>query len=263
MPELFDVPLEDRVIDQVAHDVKSEPARRRVRTYFNGVAVADSVETLLVMRARHMPVYYFPVSDVRMDLLQDSGRTASEGKALLDLSVGGKDARGAAWISPDLPGHVAFYWKTMEAWFEEDEEVYVHPRDPYHRVDVLHSCRNVRVEVLGVTVAESSRPCLLLETNLPPRWYLPKQDVRLDLLVHSSTTSQCPYKGRASYYSVRSGGQLIHDIAWSYRFPVPECPKIENMICFFDEQVDAVFVDGVRHERPTTAWSRAPKITPL
>ncbi|NUR89967.1 MAG: DUF427 domain-containing protein [Nonomuraea sp.] len=262
MPELFEVPIEDRVIatHQAVHEFRTEPAHRRVRTFYNGVAVADSAEAVLVMQAKHMPVYYFPAADVRWDLLKASG-TVRDGKTLLDLRVGERAARGAGWTLDSLPDHVAFYWKTMDAWFEEDEEVYVHPRDPYHRVDVMHSSRHVVVEMFGQVVAETRRPCLLVETGLPQRWYIPKQDVRMELLVPSQTTSQCPYKGRARYWSVRNDERLMHDVAWSYQFPVPECPKIENLVCFFDEQADAVVVDGVRQERPTTAWSRKPKIT--
>jgi uncharacterized protein (DUF427 family) len=142
----------------------------------------------------------------------------------------------------------------MDAWFEEDEEVFTHPRDPYTRVDVLASSRHVRIEVGGVTVAESVKPTLLFETGLPARYYVPKPDVRMDLLVHSDTVSECPYKGQAEYWSVRAGAELHPDLAWSYRAPFEESAKIAGLIAFYDEKVD-VYVDGVRQERPLTKFA--------
>jgi uncharacterized protein (DUF427 family) len=133
--------------------------------------------------------------------------------------------------------------------------VYVHARDPYKRVDVLHSSRHVRVVVAGEVVADTRRPRLLFETGLPTRYYLPRPDVRMDLLVSSATETRCPYKGIASYYSLRVGGTLVEDIAWSYRFPIPECAKIENLVCFFNERVEATYVDGEREAKPRTRWS--------
>lgn len=143
----------------------------------------------------------------------------------------------------------------MDAWFEEDDEVYVHPRDPYKRVDVLHSSRHVRVVVLGELVAETRRPSLLFETGLPTRYYVPKADVRMDRLVPSETETRCPYKGLATYHSVRVGATVVGDVAWCYRHPIPECSKIENLVCFFNERVDALYVDGALQPRPQTRWS--------
>jgi uncharacterized protein (DUF427 family) len=131
----------------------------------------------------------------------------------------------------------------------------VHARDPYKRVDVLHSSRHVKIVVAGQVVAESRRPAVLFETGLPTRYYLPEADVRMDLLVPTATETQCPYKGTASYFAMRSGPTLVQDIAWCYRHPIPECGKIENLLCFFDERVDAVYVDGAVRERPRTRWS--------
>jgi len=145
----------------------------------------------------------------------------------------------------------------MDAWFEEDDEVFVHPRDPYHRVDVLNSSRHVKVSVGGEVVAETRRPRLLFETSLPVRYYIPMLDVRMDLLESSDTISRCPYKGVASYWSVRLGGTLHADLAWSYRSPIPECPKIENLIAFFNERVD-LDIDEERVQRPQTPWSVGP-----
>lgn len=182
------------------------------------------------------------------------------------MVVGGRRAEKAAWTYPDpaagleaLKDHIAFYWKEMDAWYEEDDEVFVHPRDPYHRVDVLRSSRHVRIEAAGQLVADSHRPCLLFETGLPTRYYLPKQDVRMDLFEPSRTTSQCPYKGIAVYWTMRAGRgggreQGPRDLLWAYPFPIPECPKIENLVSFYNEKVD-ITVDGEPQPRPTTIWS--------
>jgi uncharacterized protein (DUF427 family) len=145
-------------------------------------------------------------------------------------------------------------WDAMDAWFEEDEQVFTHPRDPYTRVDILPSSRHVRVDVDGVTVAESTSPRMLFETGLPPRYYLPKTHVRLDLLIPTDTVSHCPYKGDAEYWSVRTGDNVHDDLAWSYRTPLPESQKIAGLIAFYNEKVD-IYLDGVQQERPSTKFS--------
>ena len=274
MPDTEPRPSDDRVVaTAVPTGARLEPSPRWVRAVFNGVTVADSRRAMLFYEARRLPIYYFPVEDVRMDLLSPTGRRADPIRgemSLWSLRVGDRESESAAWRHeralaevPELERYIAFSWNEMDAWYEEDDEVYVHPRDPYHRVDVLHSSRQVRVVVLGETVAESRRPSLLFETGLPTRYYLPRQDVRMDLLVPSSTTTQCPYKGAASYYSVRVGKRLARDMAWTYRYPIPECTKIENLVCFFDERVDAIHVDGEPAPRPQTPWSRPPVIVEL
>lgn len=263
--------MEDRVISRdglvyAEHPIRFEPTPRRIRAVFNGVTVADSKRAMLLIEDHKMPVYYLPVDDVRMDLLEPLGRTRRDEhkgtQSLHRLRVGDRTIEAAAWMhdeaaesGADFGGYVAFYWAKLDTWYEEDDEVFVHPRDPYHRVDVLHSSRHVQVTVLGEVVADSSRPCMLFETGLPTRYYLPKQDVRMDLLLPSDTTSQCPYKGIASYWSVRVGDTIAKDMAWTYRFPIPECPKIENLVCFFDERVDSVVVDEVEVDVPATPWS--------
>jgi uncharacterized protein (DUF427 family) len=137
----------------------------------------------------------------------------------------------------------------MDAWFEEDEQVFTHPRDPYTRVDILPSSRHVRIEVGGVTIAESSRPTLVFETGLPTRYYLPKTHVRMDLLTPTETVSHCPYKGDAEYWSLDLGGETYPDLAWSYRTPLPESQKLIGLVAFYDEKVD-LHVDGVLQSRP-------------
>lgn len=243
--------------------VRVETGTKRVRTVFNGHVVADTTSPLLVWEAPYYPTYYLPADDVRPETLVPTGRTRhspSRGDGTLyTVRVGGREAPDAALRYedspvPELRDAVRFDWNAMDAWFEEDEEIYTHPRDPYTRVDILDSSRHVRVEVDGVTVAESSHPRLLFETGLPARFYLPKTDVRLDLLEPSDTVTHCPYKGQAQYWSVRIGDQPHRDIVWSYRTPLPESEKIAGLVAFLDEKVD-IFVDGVRRERPKTKFS--------
>lgn len=243
-----------------ADSLRIEDCPRWVRAYFGGVAVADSKRVLLVWEPRRLPVYAFPVQDVRMDLLRAANGVASE-KARVDLVVGSRVAENAAWRYPKLgpeherlKDHVAFYWNQLDAWYEEDDEVFVHARDPYHRVDVLHSSRHVRLEVEGQVVADTRRSRLLFETSLPTRYYIPKQDVRMDLLEASSSSTACPYKGQARYWSVRVGDRVLEDLVWSYPAPIPECPKIENLLSFYNEKVD-IYVDGELQPRPLTPWS--------
>jgi uncharacterized protein (DUF427 family) len=200
---------------------------------------------------------------VRTDLLEPDGGIAhspSRGDGqTYTVTAGGKQAPGAAVRYadspiPELRDLIRLDWGAMDAWFEEDEEVFTHPRDPYTRIDILPSSRHVRIEVGGVTVAESSNPTLLFETGLPVRYYLPKTHVRLDLLTHTDSESHCPYKGQAEYWSVRAGDTVHEDVAWSYPTPLPESLGVAGHIAFYDEKVD-VFVDGVRQERPHTKFS--------
>ena len=146
-------------------------------------------------------------------------------------------------------------WDAMDAWFEEDEEVFTHPRDPYTRVDILHSSRHVRIEVDGVTIAESTKPTLLFETGLPPRYYLPKTHVRMDLLSPTGTVTHCPYKGQAEHWSVEAGERIHADLAWSYPTPLPESQKIAGLVSFYNERID-LYVDAALQERPRTKFSR-------
>jgi uncharacterized protein (DUF427 family) len=154
-----------------------------------------------------------------------------------------------------LKGHVTFAWDKGLTWMEEDEEVFVHARDPHKRVDVLRSSRHVRVVIAGETVAETRRPTLLFETSLPTRYYIPPEDVRMDLLQPSSAMTACPYKGTACYWSDRVGDTFKKDVVWTYREPIQENPKIKGLFCFYNERVD-LYVDGELQPRPRTPWSR-------
>jgi len=230
-----------------------------VGAYLAGVVVADTRQPRLVWESPHYPAYYLPRADVRTELLVPSARTEhspSRGAArYFDVQVDDRRVVDAAWCYPESPLEalrdlLRFEWGAMDAWFEEDEEVFVHPRDPYTRVDILASSRHVQVEVDGVTLAETARPTLLFETGLPVRYYLPKVDVRLDLLEPRETTSACPYKGLARYWSAPGAP----DVAWSYPTPLPESQKIAGLVCFYNERVDLI-VDGERQARPRTPFS--------
>jgi uncharacterized protein (DUF427 family) len=227
-----------------------EPSPRRVRTYFGGRKIADSRRALLVFEPGRSPTYWFPFEDVRLDHLTAEDPLGASELLFWTLRVGNRAARQAARSDPDpssdraaLKDHIAFSGTTMDAWYEEDDEVSAYPRNPYHRVDVLRSSRYVRVTIAGQVVAESARPALLFETALPTRFYLPKQDVRMDLLVPTDTSTICPYKGTARYWSVRVGGELVEDVAWSYPAPIPECQRIANLVSFYNEKAE-IFVDG-------------------
>jgi uncharacterized protein (DUF427 family) len=231
------------------HVLYFEDSPRRVRVVFGGETVADSRRVKLMHEKGLLPVYYFPEEDVRMDLLEESDHTTHcpfKGDASYwSVKVGDRVAENAVWgypepleDAPPLADYLAFYWRTMDHWYEEDEEVFVHPRDPYHRVDVLESSRHVKVRVNGEVVAETNRPTILFETGLVP----------------SDKETQCPYKGVASYYSVEVGGEQVEDLIWYYSEPIPEAAKMKGHLAFFNEKVD-LEVDGEEQERPQTQWS--------
>jgi len=263
--------LEDQLIGPLASPSFSqgfrwEDSQRRVRVVFAGVTVADSKHVMLLHEFGRLPVFYFPLTDVRMDLMEESEhRTHSplKGEASYwTLRVGDRVAEDAAWSyrnplpeGPQLQGYVAFYWDQMDAWYEEEQQVYAHARDPYKRVDILPSSRHVRVVLGGVTIADTHRPLLLLETGLPIRYYIPDQDIRLELLESTATTSRCPYKGMANYWSARISEKIFKDIVWSYHEPLPESTPIAHYLSFYNERVDAIYVDDEAMPVPKTIWS--------
>jgi uncharacterized protein (DUF427 family) len=243
--------------------VRVEQGAKRIRAYLGGELVLDTTRPLLVWEKPEYPAYYVPVADVRTELLEaDGGVTHSRSRGdghTFTLRAGDKEAVAAAVRDEDSPFEalrdtIRFEWDALDAWFEEDEQVFTHPRDPYTRVDILPSSRHVRVEVDGVTVAESTRPTLLFETGLPVRYYLPKTHVRMDLLEPTDRETHCPYKGHAEYWSVRVGETVYSDLAWSYRTPLPESQKIAGLISFYNEKLD-IYVDGELQDRPKTKFS--------
>lgn len=241
-----------------------EPTERWVRAEIGGRYIADSKRATLLIEygPGKLPQYFFPQDDVRSDLLKPSDRANEDGRLVYwDIEVDGRVEKRAAWsyVSPpedrtELKDLITFAWFKMDHWYEEEEEVFVHARDPHRRVDVMPSSRQVRIEINGTVVADSNRPHLLFETGLPVRFYLPREDVRMDLLRATETETRCPYKGVASYWTAEIDGERVTDIAWSYEDPISENPKIKNLVCFFGEKVD-MWVDGHKLPRPVTPWS--------
>jgi uncharacterized protein (DUF427 family) len=240
-----------------------EHGAKRIRAYLGGEPVADTTHPLLVWEGPHYPVYYFPAADVRSELLQADGGLAhspsrGDGRTFT-VTAGGRQAAGAALCydsSPieELRGLIRLDWDAMDAWFEEDEEVFTHARNPYTRVDILPSSRRVQVEIAGVTVADSASPRLLFETGLPVRYYLPRTHVRMDLLELGEAVSHCPYKGQAQSWSVRLDDGLHENQAWSYPTPLPESEAVAGLMAFYNEKLD-IRVDGIQQERPRTKFS--------
>ncbi len=194
-----------------------EPFRRRVRGIKDGHTVVDSERALLVHRPGRAPFYAFPEGDVNGVPSQ---------------------------AEPDAPGYVTVAWNAAQAWYEEDEEVVGHPRNPYHRVDCLRSGRRLRVEVAGVTLVETTETLAVYETALEPRLYVDPRLVRTDLLVRSHTQTYCPYKGTATYWSARVDDAVVDDVAWSYEDPLPESTPLGRFLSFDDTRVT------VEHDLP-------------
>ncbi len=240
-----------------------EPVPRRVRASLGGTVVLDTVRALYVWEWPNYPQYYIPLADVNPDVLVDEQHPEhlSRGPARRHgLRAGGIARTGVAHVYGDdalegLAGTVRFEWAALDAWFEEDEEVFVHPRNPYARVDALRSTRSVRVELDGVLLAESSCPVMVFETGLPTRYYLDRTAVSFEHLVANDTVTSCPYKGRTSgYWSVRIGEELHPDLAWAYDFPTRQLTPIAGLIAFYNEKLDLT-VDGELLERPKTHFS--------
>jgi uncharacterized protein (DUF427 family) len=242
--------------------VRVEQGPKRVRVYLGGELVADTRTPYLVWESPYYPTYYLPASDMRATLIPagETKHSPSRGNGeLLHVKTATATAERAAVRYPDSPLEqlrdlVRLDWGAMSEWLEEDEPVYTHPRDPYKRVDILASSRHVRIELDGITVAESRQPRVLFETSLPPRHYIPLTDVRMDMLRPSETVSHCPYKGSASYWSVDTGTRVHQDIVWIYRTPLPESQKVAGLACFYDEKVD-VYLDGELQAKPKTPFS--------
>jgi uncharacterized protein (DUF427 family) len=253
--------------------LRHQPTEKRIRATVGDATVADTRRALLVWEPRRIvPSYAVPVEDLGAELVPSSeaprqsdapvlhpgipfSAHSTEGEPL-DLRSG-EDTRSAAAFrpaDPDLSDHVVLDFDALDAWFEEDEQIHSHPRDPFHRVDVRRSSLPVRVEVEGVLVAETTRPSLAFETNLPTRFYFPREDVKIELAPTDRRTF-CPYKGEASYWSFEAGGRTIDNLLWSYEDPLEDARGLTGLMALFDEVVD-VTVDGKRRERPDTEFAR-------
>lgn len=251
----------------VDYQISLEPVGRRVRGYLGGVPVVDSLDTRVLLEQGHLPVYYFPQGDVAEECLRRTDHSTHcphKGDASYwTVSAGSKTATNAAWgylepfphLAP-LAGLVAFYWDAMDEWWEEDEQVFVHARDPRKSIAVVDCFRQVEVILDGTVIASTRRARMLHETDLPVRYYIPPEDVRTDLLAPSQTRTRCPYKGEAVYWDARLAERTVEDVVWSYPRPIVECPRIASMMCCFNEVVDAILVDGVVQPAHRTKWSR-------
>ncbi len=266
-PTVFAARTPSGWITDIDYSIALEPSPRRVRAVIDDVVIADSIEVMLLREQGHLPVYYFPRHDVREDLLvptTHSTHCPHKGDAAYwTIDVGARTAVNAVWGYPNPSSHLAglddylaFYWNKMDRWYEEDEEVFVHARDPHKRVDVLESERPVQVVLNGEVVAESTQARFLFETSLPTRYYIPQDDVRMEVLAPSETRSRCPYKGLAVYWSATVAGKVVENVVWSYPDPIAECPRIKGRLCFFNEVVDDILVDGEPVPKIRTAWSR-------
>jgi uncharacterized protein (DUF427 family) len=231
-----------------------EPVPRRIRAVLAGETVLDTTGALYVWEWPHYPQYYIPLADIRPDVLVAEGGTERSTRGVVELhglQLGDVHRAHAAKVLREasvdrLSGTVRFEWAALDAWYEEDEQVFVHPRSPYTRVDALRSTRAVRIELDGVVLGQSSSPVMVFETGLPTRYYLNRTEVRFEHLRPSGTVTACPYKGTTSgYWSVPSGGTLHRDVAWSYDFPTPSLFLIAGLVAFYNEKVDT-FVDDTQ-----------------
>ena len=264
--------------------LRYEPTAKRIRAELGGRTVVDTTGAALVWEPRRVvPSYAVPRSDVRGDLvpasIDDAAGPTGAGFSLpdvtnllvldpripfavhtteglvVDLDAAGQHRPAAGFLpgDPDLAGLVVLDFAAFDAWYEEDERNVSHPRDPFHRIDVLPSSRRVRLELDGQMLAESAQPMLLFETLLPTRYYLPRADVMAELTA-SPTRTWCAYKGQASYFSVTVAGRPVPDLAWTYQDPRHDATRVRDLIAFFDERID-VIVDGKPQPRPVTPWS--------
>jgi uncharacterized protein (DUF427 family) len=237
-----------------------EPVPRRIRAVLAGETVLDTTAAIYVWEWPNYPQYYIPIADVRADLLVDEeheqklsrGTSRQYGLKVAEvtrpkaLRVYGNDAL------PGLANRARFEWDALDAWYEEDERVFVHPRNPYTRVDAIRSTRSVRIELDGAVLAESASPVMVFETGLPTRYYLNRTEINLAYLVPSGTVTACPYKGSTSgYWSVRVGDAIQADLAWAYDFPTRQLLPIAGLVAFYNEKVDT-YLDGTLLDRPIT-----------
>lgn len=241
-------------IEGQAHKLFFDDFPRRVHAVFAGKTAFDTRRGKLLHETGLLPQLYVPRDDVRFDMLEQTTHTTYcpfKGDALYwSLAAAGRTAANAAWAYPDpvptaswLRDYVAFYWDPMDAWFDEDEKVQGHLRDPYHRVDVREATRHVKVMADGRVIAETGHPRVLSETGLPNRFYIPPRDVRRELLELSDTHTICPYKGTASYWTARVGDRVVADAGWFYPEPLTDAANIRDYVSFLADGV-TVEVDG-------------------
>jgi uncharacterized protein (DUF427 family) len=246
--------------------IRTEQIDKWVRGRLADAVVVETRDPLLVWQGRFPPVYGFARDEVAEGALRPTSAAAYPGFFFFgpqlpvaqwyNVVAGDEVLERAAWTLEELPDRVIFTWQPGRmAWTEEDEPVGLHPRDPHQRVETLRSSRHVEVLVGDTLVAESDSPVILLETNLPTRYYLPREDVRLDLLTPTDNISACPYKGTTGGYWTFPGPPAIANVAWTYSQPVRAVEAIAGRIAFYNELVD-LRVDGVLLERQESEFSK-------
>ena len=239
---------------ETQHRILFEPSTKRVRAVIGDRTIADSLKPGLLLESGSRPAWYFPRADIHADRLERSDKrtpSATKGDATWwHLTLGPRRIEDAAWSYEAPPtalaaitGALAFAAGAVDHWYEEDEEVFGHPRDPYHRVDTRLSHRRVRVRAGGEVIADTKRAVFLFETGHPVRYYIPQADVRTDLLTATKRSTTCPYKGDASYWTINLGGRVIEDAVWAYLDPIAECPQIKGLMSFYPDRVEAIEVD--------------------
>jgi uncharacterized protein (DUF427 family) len=241
----------------------TQPVPRRIRAMLGQHTVFDTTSALYVWEWPNYPQYYIPMADIDATVLVDEdheehlrrGTAKRFGLRVRDIERAGVAHHYVNSDVPGITGTVRFDWAALDGWFEEDEEVFVHPRDPYSRVDALRSTRTVSVSLEGVELARTSSPVLVFETGLPTRYYINRTEVNFNHLISSDIETACPYKGTTSaYWSVRIGDQVFPDLAWAYDFPTRQLLPIAGLVSFYNEKVD-IAIDGIELERPETHFS--------
>ncbi|KAH8808105.1 hypothetical protein F5884DRAFT_752658 [Xylogone sp. PMI_703] len=230
--------------------VKQEETPRRVRALFDGVWVVDTIEARHVWEHKYFPEFWVPVKSVKEGVLT-KGEAYDAEKSAFKATVKGQaksTPRVLIFEKGPLAGYVRFEFKAMDAWFEEDQQIYDHPKNPYTRIDILPSSRKITVKLGGVQIAESSSSMFLFETGLRTRYYLPKTAVEWKYLTKSDTTTKCPYKGLAQYYNIVIDGKEYKDTVWWYEYPIPESQAVAGHVSFYNEKVD-IYVDGVLEKK--------------
>ncbi|MCJ1393307.1 hypothetical protein MMC18_006179 [Xylographa bjoerkii] len=224
--------------------LKVEDSPKRVRILQDGKYIVDTTHAKYVWEHPYYPQYYVPRSEVKAEFVQTHDH--SKGIMICTFRSDIQEVPNVlVFAEGPLKDLVRFDFKAMDAWFEEDQRIYVHPVDPYKRVDIRRSSRHIKVVVDDVTVAETSNATFLFETMLRTRYYLPATCIDPKLLSDSKTVTSCPYKGDASYYNLTVNGKEHKDMIWYYKFPIPESAAVAGMLCFYNEKVD-IWVDGVK-----------------
>lgn len=223
------------------------PTEKRIRALVGGKTICDS-RRAMILRSGYIPSYCFPEDDVDFSLLDPAGKTeAGMEYALKGKAAGGKERAiryGDGYYNGVLEGYLNIPWNMADRWMEEDEEVRIHPRDPYTRIDVRQGSQRVEVKAGGVLIASTGRPLLLFETGLPVRYYIPPEDVDMSFLRPSQHSTGCPYKGVASYWDISAGGAAVKDAVWSYLEPYDEVQRVRGYFCFYGDRMDSITVDG-------------------